>query len=375
MTSVSQTPYYSLQFLKSEEIYFNRSPRSFLARAAHVVSMVAWESLENMAKSVANGFIWFSNSGSPLKKEGRVVIIGSGPAGYTAAIYLARAGLKPLVLQGLYSGGQLMTTHEVENFPGFPEGIQGPEFMQRLEKQAERFGAEMMCDQALKVDLSRYPYRIETQNGPVEASAIILSTGASANRLEVPGTRDGELWQKGVSACAVCDGSLPVFRNKTIFVIGGGDTAMEEALYLSKFASKVNIVHRRNQLRASHAMVQKVLENPKINILYDREVIQVKGEKFIEAIIVKNKLTNQNESYQAGGLFFAISHKPNTAFLRSQLEVDASGYVRVSRGTSETSAPGVFACGDVQDSHYRQAITAAGSGCAAALDAERWLRS
>lgn len=375
MTTVSQRSYYSLHFLKSEEIYFDRSPRSIFARTTHVVSMAAWESLQNMTKAMANGLIWLSNSGSPLKKEGRVVIIGSGPAGYTAAIYLARAGLKPLMIQGLYSGGQLMTTHEVENFPGFPEGIQGPELMQRLEKQAERFGAEMMYDQALKVDLSRYPYRIETQKGSIDASSIIISTGASANRLEVPGTRDGELWQKGVSACAVCDGSLPCFRDKTIFVIGGGDTAMEEALYLSKFASKVNIVHRRNQLRASHAMVQKVLQNPKINILYDREVVQVKGETSVEAVIVKNKLTDQNETYPAGGLFFAIGHKPNTAFLGSQLETDASGYLRVRKGTSETSAPGVFACGDVQDPHYRQAITAAGSGAAAALDAERWLRS
>ena len=376
MSLVFQTPYYSLNFLKSEEIYFDRSSRSFIARTAHGVSMAAWESLQNVAKSVANGFIWLSNSGSPLKKEGRVVIIGSGPAGYTAAIYLARAGLKPLMLQGVYSGGQLMTTHEVENFPGFPEGIQGPELMQRLQKQAEHFGAELKYEQALKVDLSRYPSTgYETQNGPIYASSIIVSTGASAKRLEVSGTGDKELWQKGVSACAVCDGSLPVFRNKTIFVIGGGDTAMEEALYLSKFASKVNIVHRRNQLRASYAMAQKVLQNPKINILYDREVVQVKGEKSVETVVVKNKLTNQSETYEAGGLFFAIGHKPNTDFLESQLETDTSGYIRVLKGTSETSALGVFACGDVQDPHYRQAVTAAGSGCVAALDAECWLNS
>lgn len=372
MTSI-QRPYYSTHFLNSESVYFDRTPRSPLLRAVHLTAVVALELLQNLAKAAANAMIWLGNRGAPLKKEGRVVIIGSGPAGYTAAIYLARANLKPIMLQGAASGGQLMTTHDIENYPGFPEGIKGPELMDRFEAQAKRFGTEMRTEDALQIDFSRYPYLVQTESGPIEAKAILLATGAAAKRLDAPGTRDGELWQKGVSACAVCDGPLPVFRNQPLFVIGGGDTAMEEALYLSKFASKVYVVHRSNQLRASQILIQRVQQNPKIQILYNREVAAVRGDKSVHEIVLKNKQANQTETYRARGVFMAIGHTPNTQFLKGALATNQHGYLRVKRGTTETSASGVFACGDVQDPDYRQAATAAGTGCMAALDAERWL--
>lgn len=376
MTAIqSQKSYYPLNFLKTEAAYFDRSPQSPLSRAARFISTLALEILQNALKGVANVWIWIANRGASHKKEGRVVVIGSGPAGYTAAIYLARAALKPLVLQGALSGGQLMTTHEVENYPGFPDGITGPELMERLESQAKRFGAELRGEDAISVDLSHTPYIIETANGPVAADAIVISTGAAAKRLYVPGTRDGEFWQKGVSACAVCDGPLPAFRGQPLFVIGGGDTALEDALYLSKFASKVSIVHRRNELRASKILIERAEQNPKIEILYDRELTEVRGTISVEAVLLKNKRTGQTETLPARGVFIAIGHTPNTQFLKGQLETDAHGYLRVQAGTVATSAPGVFACGDVQDPHYRQAATAVGTGCMAAIDADRWLSS
>jgi thioredoxin reductase (NADPH) len=368
-----QKPYYSIHFLKSEEIYFDRRSRPVLLRTAHLIGMLILELLQNLAKAVANAMIWIGNRGSLLKNEGRVVIIGSGPAGYTAAIYLARANLSPLMLQGSNTGGQLMTTHVIENYPGFPQGIKGPELMDRLEAQAKKFGTEMRPEDALQIDFSRYPYIVRTQSSLIEAKAILISTGASAKRLDVPGTRDGEFWQKGVSSCAVCDGPLPVFRNQPLFVIGGGDSALEEALYLSKFASKVYVVHRREQLRASQILIQRVKQNPKVEILYNRDLAEVKGSKSVEEIVLKNNLSNQNETYPARGVFIAIGHTPNTKFLNGSLETDSNGYLRVTKGSSATSAMGVFACGDVQDPEYRQAISAAGTGCMAAIDAEQWL--
>jgi len=367
-----QTAYFSLNFLRTEGAYFDPAPRSPLFRTAQVVAALVTEIVQNTLKAIANFLIRIANRNIPFCK-GRVVVIGSGPAGYTAALYLARANLKPLVLQGSLSGGQLMTTSEVENYPGFPEGILGPELMERLETQAKRFGAEMRAEEALSIDLSRYPYTVLTPSGTVDASAIVIATGAAAKRLDAPGTRDGEFWQKGVSACAVCDGPLPAFRNQPLFVIGGGDSALEEALFLTQFASKVYVVHRRGELRASHLLAERARQNPKIEILYNRELSEVQGTQSVEKVVLITKKTGQKETYPARGVFEAIGHTPNTRFLNGQLATDDKGYLRVVQGTTRTSAPGVFACGDVQDARYRQAATAVGSGCMAALDAERWL--
>jgi thioredoxin reductase (NADPH) len=364
--------YYPLHFLRSEGVYYDRTPRSFLSRTARFGATVAFELLRNGMKWAANGLIWMANLNASKVKEGRVVVIGSGPAGYTAALYLARAGLKPLVLEGSMSGGQLMTTELVENFPGFPNGILGPRLMSDCAAQAKKWGAEMVEVDAAGIDFSRYPYTVKTANGNVRAKAIVIATGATAKRLDAPGMRDGEFWQRGVSACAVCDGPLPVFQNQPLFVIGGGDSALEEALFLSKFASKVSLVHRRGKLRASQALVERALKNPKIEILYNREVAEVRGAKSVEAVVLKTN-AGKKEIRKARGVFIAIGHTPNTQFLKGQLETDALGYLRVERGSAKTSMPGVFACGDVQDPHYRQAITAAGTGCMAADDAFHFL--
>lgn len=310
-------------------------------------------------------------------KKVKLAIIGSGPAGYTAAIYAARANLNPVLFEGFFSGpagGQLMTTTDVENFPGFPEGVTGPELMLNFRKQAERFGTEIYSDDVVSVDLSQRPFKVEGKKHSVEAHAIIIATGATAKRLDIPGSGEGELWQKGVTACAVCDGAMPIFRNKDLYVVGGGDTAMEEALFLTKFASKVYIVHRRDELRASKIMGDRAIADPKIEVLWDSVVSQVNGENLVESVTIRNVKTNEEVERPAGGLFFAIGHKPNTDFLGDQIALDETGYIEIAeKGTSKTNVEGVFAAGDVQDKHYRQAITAAGSGCMAALDAERWL--
>jgi thioredoxin reductase (NADPH) len=306
----------------------------------------------------------------------KVVIIGSGPAAYTAAIYAARANLSPLVYEGFLAGpagGQLMTTTDVENYPGFPNGIMGPELMELFRRQAEKFGTTIITEDVTRVDLKKYPFLVEASSGGVSAETIIIATGAQAKRLDVPGTRDNEFWQKGVTACAVCDGAAPIFRDKDLYVIGGGDTAVEEAIFLTRFASKVFIVHRRDELRASKIMAQRALTHPKIEVLWNHVLEKVEGDTIVRSVTLKNVITGAETKRPAGGLFFAIGHQPNTDFLEGQVELAQHGYIKVVKGTSLTSVEGVFAAGDVQDPHYRQAITAAGSGCMAALDAERWL--
>lgn len=306
----------------------------------------------------------------------KLVIVGSGPAAYTAAIYASRAKLSPLLFEGFYSGapgGQLMTTTEVENFPGFPEGITGPELILRCREQAERFGTHFLSEDVKSVDLTKHPFKIFGTQTEVLADALIVATGATARRLDIEGAREGEFWQKGVTACAVCDGAAPIFRNKFLYVIGGGDSACEEAIFLTKFGSKVFLVHRRDELRASKIMAERVLRNPKIEVLWNQVVVKIQGDNVVRSVTLKNVVTNEETTREAAGVFFAIGFDPNTPFLNGQLDLEENKYIKVKPGSSHTSVPGVFAAGDVQDHIYRQAITAAGSGCMAALDAERWL--
>ncbi len=306
----------------------------------------------------------------------KLVIIGSGPAGYTAAIYAARANLHPILFEGFMSGpsgGQLMTTTDVENYPGFPDGVLGPELMMFFKRQAERFGTTVSTEDVESVDLSRRPFAVRGSSTQVLAESLIIATGATAKRLEIEGAGDGEFWQKGVSACAVCDGAAPIFRNQPLFVIGGGDSAVEEAVFLTKYASRVFLVHRRDQLRASKIMAERALNHPKIEVLWNSAIVKVEGDQIIRSVLLQNLKDGRTEKREAGGLFFAIGHQPNTGFLQGQLQMNEVGYLIVEPGTTRTSCEGVFAAGDVQDPTYRQAVTAAGTGCMAALDAERWL--
>ncbi len=306
-----------------------------------------------------------------------VVIIGSGPAGHTAAIYAARADLEPLMYEGfmagnIAAGGQLTTTTDVENYPGFPEGIQGPELMDEMRKQSKRFGTRIKTETIAQVDLSQRPFRLQNEAGDeVRTESVIIATGATAKTLDLPGVR--RLWQKGISACAICDGALPVFRNKPLVVIGGGDSACEESLYLSKFGSEIHMLVRRDQMRASRIMQQRVADNPKITVHWNTLPVEVLGNDLVSGVRAKDKHTGEHRDIEAGGLFFAIGHQPNTAFLAGQLDADEVGYLKTEPESTRTSIEGVFACGDVKDKVFRQAVTAAGSGCMAAIEAERWL--
>lgn len=306
----------------------------------------------------------------------KVIIIGSGPAGYTAALYTARANLAPILYEGFFSGpagGQLMTTTEVENYPGFPHGITGPAMMDSFRNQCERFGTHLLREDVESVDLSSRPFKILGKKTHATCDALIIATGATAKRLDIPGADEEGFWQRGVTACAICDGAMPLFRNKELYVIGGGDTAVEEAIFLTKYGSKVYIVHRRDELRASKIMAQRAQSHPKIEILWDTVVTKIEGDKVVRSVTVHNGKTNTENKREAAGVFFAIGHKPNTDFLTHQLKMNEQGYLLVKPGTTLTNVEGVFAAGDVQDPVYRQAVTAAGSGCMAAIDAERWL--
>ena len=301
------------------------------------------------------------------------IIVGTGPAGLTAAIYLARANLKPLVIEGPQPGGQLTTTTEVENFPGFAEGIMGPELMDNMRKQAERFGAEFRTGWVNSVELGERPFKLNIEGmGALETDTLILSTGATAKYLGIPGEQENV--GRGVSTCATCDGFF--FRGKEIVVVGGGDSALEEAGFLTRFASKVTLVHRRGELRASKIMQDRVRDNAKVSWALNRTPLEVTaGDKGVNGLKVLNNETGEEEFIEASGVFVAIGHHPNTAFLGGQITTDANGYIVTNPGTSETNIPGVFACGDVQDTRYKQAITAAGSGCMAAIDAEKYIES
>lgn len=310
---------------------------------------------------------------SPLVEN--VVIIGSGPAGYTAAIYAARAQLKPFMFEGLWAGGlpggQLMTTHMVENFPGFPNGITGPELMAQMKAQARRWGADMVTEDVTVVDLMQRPFVVRSEQRTVKAHSLIIATGATAKRLNLPS--EERFWNRGISACAICDGVLPLFRNKELAVVGGGDSAAEEAVFLTKYGSHIHLLVRRAVLRASKTLQDRVYKNPKITIHWHTEAVDVYGEEFLEGLQIKSTQTGEQRELAVNGLFYAIGHTPNTQLFRGQLNLDKGGYVIVTPGSVATSVEGVFACGDVQDPVYRQAITAAGTGCMAAMQAESYL--
>lgn len=308
-----------------------------------------------------------------------VVVIGSGPAGWTAAIYAARAELQPLVFEGAPStemipGGQLMYTTEVENYPGFSAGVDGQALMQEMKEQAERFGTRVRTEDIVEVDFDQRPLRlVGSECGEVYAHSVIVATGARANWLGLENEQRLRTTGGGVSACAVCDGALPAFRDQPLVVVGGGDSAMEEASFLAKYASKVAIVHRRDELRASKIMQERALTNPKIRMEWNHVVKDVLGDEFVEGVLVEHVETGAQKEIEAGGMFLAIGHTPNTSFLGETLELTDSGYIQVEAGSTRTSVPGVFGAGDVIDERYRQAVTAAGTGCMAALDAEHWL--
>jgi thioredoxin reductase (NADPH) len=328
-----------------------------------------------MSESAAN-----TPSGDATARIENVVIIGSGPAGWTAAVYAARARLDPLVIEGgpsreMIPGGQLMFTTDIENFPGFPEGVDGQKLMADMKTQAERFGTRVVTDDVVEVDTSVRPFRLVTRySGEYFARSVILATGARANWLGLYNEERLAQSGGGVSACAVCDGALPAFRDQVLAVVGGGDSAMEEATYLTKFAREVVIVHRRDSFRASPIMAERALEDPKIRVAWNSEVVDVLGDDFITGLRLRDTVTGAESTITVGGLFLAIGHTPNTAFLKGVVDLDDAGYVIPAEAwRTRTSVEGIFAAGDIMDAYYRQAVTAAGTGCMAALDAERWL--
>ncbi len=298
-----------------------------------------------------------------------VIIVGGGPAGYTAALYAARANLRPLVIEGFNWGGQLMITSDVENYPGYPDGVMGPEMMAEFRRQAERFGTDFVTDDVTRVDFSERPFRIWVEDEEYRAHSVIVATGASARWLGIEGEQ--RLQGRGVSACATCDGAF--FRDKDLIVVGGGDSAMEEASFLTRYASKVTVVHRRDEFRASQIMLDRARSNPKVEFVTNAVPEEVLGETTVEGLRVRDTVSGETRDLRADGFFVAIGHDPNTTLFLEQLDHDEAGYLVTKPGTSETNVPGVFAAGDVQDHVYRQAITAAGSGCMAALDAEHYL--
>jgi thioredoxin reductase (NADPH) len=298
-----------------------------------------------------------------------LIIIGGGPAGYTAALYAARADLEPLVIEGFQWGGQLMITSDVENYPGYADGVMGPEMMSDFRRQAERFGTEFVTDDVTKVDFSERPFRVWVGDDEYAAKAVIVATGANARWLGIESEQQHR--GRGVSTCATCDGAF--FREKEVYVVGGGDSAFEESLFLTKFATRVHLVHRRDEFRASRIMVDRAEQNPKLDFVLNAVVEEIVGDVKVEALRLRNTVTDEISQVPADGVFVAIGHDPNTALFVNQLEHDAAGYLITKSGTTETNVPGIFAAGDVQDHTYRQAITAAGSGCMSALDAERYL--
>lgn len=307
----------------------------------------------------------------------KVIIVGSGPAGHTAAIYAWKALLEPLMFEGfmaggIAAGGQLTTTTVIENFPGFPTGIDGSELMMHMRQQSLNSGAQIQTLTVDSVDLSSKPFKVNVGNETYTADTLIIATGATAKRMGIKG--EAEFWQKGISACAICDGGLPIFRNKKIVVIWGGDAAMEEAIHLTHFASEVVVLVRRDALRASKAMQERALNNPKITFMRNTEAEEAHGDKLLTGVSVINNKTGEKSLIECSGLFYAIGHQPNTSFLNGQLELDEAGYILTKPGTTQTSVDWVFAAGDVQDKKYRQAITSAGSGCMAALEAEKYLQ-
>ncbi|KAF3635659.1 Thioredoxin reductase [Capsicum annuum] len=342
----------------SVKSYLNRS-RSFSIRAAAEAESVETSS---SAQDIEN-----------------LVIIGSGPAGYTAAIYAARANLKPVVFEGYQAGGvpggQLMTTTEVENFPGFPDGITGPDLMDRMKRQAERWGAELYQEDVEFIDVKNTPFTVQSSERKVKCHSVIVATGANAKRLGLP--TEEEFWSKGISACAICDGASPLFKGQVLAVVGGGDTATEEAIYLTKYARHVHLLVRKDQLRASRAMQDRVFNNPNITVHFNTETMDVVGNSKgqMSGILIRKADTQEESVLEAKGLFYGIGHSPNSQLLEGQVDLDSSGYILVKEGTASTSVEGVFAAGDVQDHEWRQAVTAAGSGCVAALSVERYLTS
>ncbi len=322
-----------------------------------------------------DGFVNEKNKGkenlTPRNAEDQhfnVVIIGSGPAGYTASIYTSRAKLKTIVISGRLPGGQLMTTTEVENYPGFPNGINGPELMTYMQQQSERFGTTMLIDEVTRVDFNFRPFKIFTSSSAYTADSVLISTGATPRKLGIK--NEQEFSGKGLSYCATCDG--PFFKNQDIVVVGGGDTALEEATFLTKFGKTVKVVHRRDNLRASKILQERAFENPKIEFVWNSSIINVTGDKKVSSVVVRNINTAEEKNLAAGGVFVAIGHEPNTDIFKGQVDLDEKGYVIVQNGT-KTNVDGVFAAGDVHDFKYRQAVTAAGFGCMAALDIEKWL--